>query len=159
MSTRNKPLDTRDLEPDKPRVFDVPSTGDLDRSEFIDIPEPADTFHMKEWNELEMFMNEKVVVEIAAGSEKNCEQVFELRCGNVNQFIVRGERQTIKRKFLELLARAKPDSISTPEYIDGSGNRATRIVKNSALRYPFQVIFDPNPRGRTWLDQILKEPS
>jgi hypothetical protein len=158
MSTRNKSYDATELDPGKTRKFDVPSVGDLDRAAFIEVPEPADTFHMENWLELEHFMNEEVVVEVVKG-DKNSEQTFELRCGNVCQFIVRGTRQKIKRKFLELLARAKPDSISTPEFVDASGNRATRIEKTNSLRYPFQVVLDANPRGREWLDRILSEPS
>jgi len=151
-----KQFDASNVDVSRARKFDVPSVGDLDRDSFIEVPEPSDTFHMASWLELEAFMNEQVLVEVHKG-DKNSEQTFELRCGNVSQFIVRGRRQTIKRKFLELLARAKPDTISTPEYVDGAGNKGTRIVKTDSLRYPFSVVSDPNPRGYVWLEQVLNE--
>jgi hypothetical protein len=158
MTVKSKSYDARELDPGKTRSFDIPSTGDIDRESFIEIPEAVDTFHMKNWLDLEAFMNEQVVVEVVKGG-KDSEQTFELRCGNVTQFIVPGTRQKIKRKFLELLARAKPDTIATPEYTDSTGGRASRIEKSNSLRYPFQVVFDPNPQGRVWLEKVLGEPS
>ena len=31
-----------------------------------------------------------------------------------------------------------------------------RVNKRSALRYPFSVVHDANPRGRTWLREAMR---
>lgn len=103
------------------------------------------------------FNEELVTVQILDTDNPNAEQVVNLGINGVNQFIFRGHEQTIKRKFLEQLSRAKTENISTPEYTDAQGNRATKIVKSQGLKYPFRVVKDDNPLGARWLEGILKQ--
>lgn len=76
--------------------------------------------------------------------------------GKVQRFI-RGREQDVKRKYVEVLARAKKTAYSQSKVKDGNGDDA--IVNNpmTALKYPFSVLRDPNPRGASWLKNVLAE--
>ena len=63
---------------------------------------------------------------------------------------------TTKRKYVEVLARAKQESIQTRvvKHEDHEDNFADRYTN---LKYPFSVISDPSRRGAEWLTRILSE--
>lgn len=103
------------------------------------------------------FMEEKVEVMVHESTDENAENPVQVACNGVNQFFFRGQAQVAKRKFVEILARAKATAISTKEVVHADGVRTTRIDKHSALKYPFSVIRDDNPRGPAWLKSILSE--
>lgn len=104
------------------------------------------------------FMNEQVLIRILPSAEKDAEQVIDTYNDGIPQRFVRGHWTVVKRKFAEVLARSKPFGVSTPEAIDGNGNRTTRIDVNHGLRYPFEMR-DTNPHGRgpAWLQAVLQE--
>ena len=66
--------------------------------------------------------------------------------------------QTLKmaRKYVEVLAQAKPINYRTVETLDSEGYKTTVLRSTTALRYPFQVLSDPNPRGARWLSEMLR---
>lgn len=102
------------------------------------------------------FMEERVMVRIMPTAEKNAEQIIDIYNGGVLQMFVRGEWVICKRKYVEVLARAKPFSVATPEVRDGAGGRTTSITTTTGLRYPFEMQ-DRNPHGEPWLRGILAE--
>lgn len=104
------------------------------------------------------FMNELVTVHIHDTSEKNADPVFEIQVNGEKEFFIRGQKKTIKRYFAEGLARAKPVSYRNEEYTTSEGVRAVRWPSNRGLRYPFDVVEDRNPRGRSWLNSVLAQP-
>lgn len=102
------------------------------------------------------FMEERVLVRVLPSAEKNAEMVVDTYNDGIVQRFIRGEWVIAKRKFVEVLARAKPFGVQTPEIVDGNGDRATRIDTHVGLRYPFEMK-DKNPRGQGWLQSILQE--
>ena len=74
-----------------------------------------------------------------------------------SQYFVRGKHQTVKRKFVEILARCKKTTFSNEMYQDGAGADAYRWPSHTALMFPFSVISDPHPRGGDWLKGLLRE--
>lgn len=60
------------------------------------------------------------------------------------------------RKYVEVLAQAKPINYRTVETLDSEGYKTTVLRGTTALRYPFQVLRDPNPRGPRWLAEMLR---
>lgn len=74
-----------------------------------------------------------------------------------HQLFVRGFDITCPRKFVAVLARARPVGFGNVEYVDGDGVRHIKWPKRTAQRYPFQVVRDDNPNGSAWLRQILQE--
>lgn len=103
------------------------------------------------------FAEEKVDVIVHESTDPAAENIVEVFNNGVRQNFIRGQVQTVKRKFVEVLARAKSTGIQTQEYADNVGDRGVRIIRHSALRYPFSVMSDPSPKGAAWLKGILAE--
>jgi hypothetical protein len=103
------------------------------------------------------FAEEKVTVMIHEDTDPNAENPVQVAVNGTNQFFFRGQPQDVKRKYVEVLARCKRTRISTPEITDGSGARTNVVRQSSSLRYPFSVMYDPNPRGAVWLKNIMTE--
>lgn len=152
-----KPIDTRNHKIGQDQSFDIPSVGSIDRDDFIDQFEIVGNGDGMDKAEMLSFMDENLSIRLMETTEPNAAQLVQVACNGVNQFLMRGKVQNVKRKFVEILARARTTNLSTPEYIDSNGNRATRIVKSAGLTYPFQVISDRNPKGAAWLEKILSE--
>ena len=102
------------------------------------------------------FFNEQVLVRVMPSAAKDDEQVIDVYNDGIPQRFIRGHWIIAKRKFVEVLARAKPFGVSTPEIIDGNGNRTTAINVAHGMRYPFEMR-DSNPRGAGWLQSVLQE--
>jgi hypothetical protein len=154
---KNNQFDSRNAQVGQNQSFDIPPTGALDRDDFIDQFEIVDQGNGMDKAEMLAFMEEPVQVRLMDTTEPNAAQIVQFSVNGVSQFMIRGKVQTIKRKFLEVMARAKTMALSTPEILDSNGNRTTRIVKSYGSTYPFQVISDRNPKGAQWLEKILSE--
>ncbi len=60
-----------------------------------------------------------------------------------------------KRKFVEVLARSKSDSIKT-NHDDATVDRPRNTVtRRTSANYPLSIIHDANPRGHEWLSRIM----
>ena len=143
--------DNETIGQDKPR--DMPSTGPAR----IDAPE-IEVVAGPRWNEkaaMEAFLNEPVDVVVHETTDQNAEQIIQVACNGRNQYFMRGVVQTVKRKFVGVLANAKRTRFSQQTYKDANGNDAIRNVPHTALAYPFDVREDKNPNGRAWLKQLL----
>lgn len=138
---------------DNPR--DMPVTGDAMLSDAV--IEPVYGPDWKTKAEALAFMEESVDVMVHPSTDRNAEPIVELWCNGRSQFFARNQLQTVKRKFVEVLARARTTAYTQERYRDGNGNDAIRNIPHTALRYPFSVMHDPNPRGRAWLQKVLAE--
>ena len=156
MAYKKPVADTDELDLGMTQEFVIPSVGKLDRTEFRDEFESVDTPNWKELAKTTAFYEDEVEVVISDTDAPNAEQIIQLSVNGTNQFLIRGVPQIIKRKFVEVLAHAQPENLSTPEFIDPNGNRATKVVKTRGLKYPFRVLRDSSPDGRRWLESILK---
>lgn len=66
-----------------------------------------------------------------------------------------GQMLTIKRKYVEVLARAKSDSVRT-QHDDGNVDRPRNtLTRRSSANYPMSIIHDPNPKGHEWMSRIM----
>lgn len=155
-ATKPKPIDTREhkIGQDKaPR--DLPSTGDARLTPTIIEPVEGPDWETKA--ETLAFMEETVEVMVAESTDKNDEVIVEVFNGGRAQRFIRGQSQTVKRKFIEVLARAKQTRYRQESYKAHDGSDAIRNIPVTALRYPFQIMHDPNPKGRDWLKRVLSE--
>jgi hypothetical protein len=100
------------------------------------------------------FAEELVEVTLAESTDPNAEPYVEVWVNGVHQGFWRGQTVKCKRKYLEVLARSQPTSITTTEIMNSMGEREVRIDKRTATKYPFSVI-DPNPKGRDWLRSVM----
>jgi hypothetical protein len=129
------------------------STGDVERVDsIIEVNNEIDMNYAAEL----AFMEEEVEVRVEESTDPNAEPVVSVFNNGIAQYFVRGQTQRVKRKFVEVLARAKQTSVSTVEDRN-TGNVA--IKRNTSIRYPFSMTRDDNPKGYAWLRGILSEPS
>lgn len=140
----------------------LPATGDVDLDELRDLLNaPANTdvrsedFH--DHAETLSFMEDEMLVRVEESTNPSDEKFVEVFCNGTPQRFLRGHWIKTRRKFVEILARAKPFNVMTPEVTDANGDKTTSIITNTAIRYPFQVNADPSPRGKAWLNAILQE--
>jgi len=106
----------------------------------------------------EVFMNEQVTIMVHSTTDENQPPQVIVNCNGMNQPIIRGYPTTIKRKYVEILARMKETKYSqvtrnpaAPDQID--------MVARHGLSYPFDLVEDKNPRGRAWLNNVMAEPA
>ena len=106
-----------------------------------------------------MFMAEPVTVEIHEVADEHAEQGFVIMVNGENEVFRRGEIKTVKRYFVEGLARARKTGYRNVEQINPhTGVREFVYPSMTGLRYPFSVTDDRNPRGRDWLKHTLRQP-
>lgn len=138
------------------RHLDVPVTGSIENiirtDQQIDIVDgPA----LGEYTDKLAFNEEPVEVIVHESTDPNSAPLVDLYVNGRVQRFIRGQAQTVKRKYVEVLARAKQTGIRTSVAMDHAGNPVNRIERHTALRYPFSVQHDPNPKGRDWLRKLL----
>ncbi len=68
-----------------------------------------------------------------------------------------GEAVTTRRKYVEVLARAKPDSVQTNVIERDNEDPQNMLQRFTSVKHPFSVIRDADPRGADWLTRILQE--
>ncbi|NUX58655.1 hypothetical protein [Paraburkholderia youngii] len=107
---------------------------------------------------LEAFMHETVVIIIAEDSDEEALPVVTLCVNGTTQPIFRGVPTPVKRKYVEALARAK-ETKYRQSLSDPNDPASITMVPRTALAYPFSVESDPNPNGRAWLRELLKQPA
>ena len=107
--------------------------------------------------ELESFMNEKLLIEVHPTTEDGSLEVICPNVNGVNQPIIRGKSQLVKRKFVEDLARTRTTKY-VQKVMDPSRPENIQMEERTVLSYPFAVMKDTNPLGYDWLKNILAQP-
>lgn len=155
-STRND-VDVDASHVKQPAPRDMKSTGpaleSLDPPEIVVTDRPID----KSKAGMLAFMEEELVVQVHETTDVTDDPVPCVTNDGVNQFFIRGQEQTVKRKFVEVLARAKKTTYTQQLAKDSAGNDFYRNVPHTVPRYPFTVMHDPNPRGAAWLKALRAE--
>lgn len=147
------PMNTK-IGQDQTKVISKEGKAEIVEESSIDVMKPQDLGNVVE---LEKFMQEPVEVLVYEPFEAGQERVVQLAVNGRNQFVIRGVSQMIKRKYVEVLARARKVNVSADGYKDPTGEAKNSVRISSGLQYPFQVIMDKNPKGPSWLKQILAE--
>lgn len=151
-----KRIDTTDLDVGQATHIDIPGEGLLDRSQLREEGvEIVPGIGMDDYAKELAFMEELVDVEVHESTDPNASPIEDVYCNGVVQRFVRGQVQTVKRKYVQVLAGARQVAMRTETKVDGEGV-VNRLHKHSALRYPFSVMRDDNPRGRAWLKRALQ---
>lgn len=148
-------IDSTDLHVGQGKPREMPSTGEAHIAP-MEI-EPVDGLNWQKKADTLAFFEESVEVMVHESTDKNAEVVVELWNNGRAQRFIRGIPVVVKRKFVDILARCKHTSYSQEKYQDNSGNDSIRNVPRTAVRYPFSVTQDNNPKGRDWLKKTLAE--
>ena len=110
----------------------------------------------------ELAFNEELVeIMVMPSSDENDPSLVTLSVNGVSQYVLAGEPIKIKRKFVEVLARAKGTKYRqiVKRNEGGSGDVTNRMIPRVALRHNFTVISDANPKGAVWLRELLNDPT
>jgi hypothetical protein len=103
------------------------------------------------------FMEDAITVHIHSTTNKEDEQIFEFFNNGRREVFRRNEQKTVKRYFVDMLARAKTTTYTQDTITDAQGVKQIKNIPSTGLRYPFSVVNDPHPRGREWLTSVLAE--
>lgn len=103
------------------------------------------------------FMEEPVTIVVMSSGDQNEVDLVQVAVNGVTQFIKRDQPITVKRKYVERLARCKKTDFNQT-LDDRMGEAMNTLQRRHSLRFPFSVIQDANPKGAGWLKQILTEP-
>lgn len=106
----------------------------------------------------EAFMNEQVLIMVHSTTDENQSPHVLVNCNGTNQPIIRGVPTTVRRKYLEILARMK-ETRYTQMTPNPAAPDLTEMRARHGLAYPFDLIEDKNPKGRAWLNNVLAEPA
>jgi hypothetical protein len=132
-------------------------TVDGSKHEVIDdqsIETPATTEFGREMDD-EAFMNELVEVEMQTTTDENAPSHIILSVNGTTQPLLRGVPTTIKRKYVEVLARCKESKYSQRTSNPNEPDRI-EMIGRTALAYPYQILRD-SPKGLAWHRAVLAE--
>jgi hypothetical protein len=107
------------------------------------------------------FNEEVLTIQLHGTTDPNAEPMVFLAVNGVGAgpngipWLPRDKPIAIKRKFVERLCRARPVAYGNVEKTNELGERYIDYPKTSALKYPFSVIEDKNPKGGKWLSDLL----
>jgi hypothetical protein len=152
-------MDTNDMEIGQFAERLIHAVGDA--RDAIDAPQPIlvqDKHYGPDKMRELAFMEEEIEVMVHDTDDPVKQPIPMVINDGIRQSFIRNQNLTVKRKFLEVLARCKTTTYSNQRYFDGDGNEAYKVVPHTTLMYPFQVINDPSPRGGEWLQRIQMEP-
>lgn len=153
-STRHD-LDTTDhqIGQDAPRILRAtgPAEDSLDAAQVEPIEKPLTQDKVA----LLAFMEEVLTVVVHDTTNPAEEDIVEVWNGGIVQRFPRGVEHKVRRKYVEVLARAKHTRYTQRKLPDNAGYEN---VPHTALRYPFTVVSDPSgDKGKAWLKAILQE--
>lgn len=132
----------------------IPATG---KAEVISESELVVTTNLeKNYADQLAFLEEPVEIMVAEPQDEKESNLVQLFVQGRSQMIIPGQPIVIKRKYLEVLARAKQIRYKPVVKInDLTGAPVNMMIPRLVLRYNFSVIQDKNPKGAEWLRRIL----
>ena len=140
-----------------PKV-NIPVTGDARKEPEGDIEIIRAEALKKEKLDNLAFMEQQLEIIILPTTDKLASPIVELWVNSIPQRLVRNRKQLVKRKYVEVLARAKPVSYDGRVHRDPDGEVHNQMIPTSNLQHPFQVLHDPaGARGAAWLQEVLAQ--
>lgn len=155
---------THDVSPKARQGFDLDTLakGGSD----IEVIQPGKDFQQLVENEA--FMHDLLEVRFHETGDPNAPKMIEVGVGiagidgsagkDVRKAYMRGQIYQIPRFVVEVLAHAKVTSLVQKQGPSGRPDDIVNVEKH-AFYYPFEVIRDPNPKGRAWLEKVLADPA
>lgn len=161
---RRAEVHTSDMDLGTSPPIDFESTGPLERGEtIVPIDKPIENDYLAALK----FAEDPVTILITQGSEEFAPWSVPLWVnGKGAEVLMRGSwvelgylpvghEVVTRRKYVEVLARMRPDSIKTEVIERVNEDPLNRINRSTRLQNQFSVIEDKNPRGREWLKQLM----
>ena len=147
---------------------------DLDVDELIanresETIEQVQGFVSKKFVEDLAFMEEPLTIRLERSTERFAASVVQCWAGGKGAeiftngkwmevgFIPVGQVLVTKRKYVEVLARAKLDSVQTSVLQRDGEDPSNMIQRFTSVKHPFSVIKDKSPNGADWLTRLMAE--
>lgn len=154
-TTRRKSIDVTEA-PQNHK--DILLSLDSDEAPIQEIEPVTDMAHFDEHAAREAFYNEPVTIFLYEGQANDVPFVQM----NINgesplpgsDYLVRGKEHTVKRKFVEVLANMRPVTYTQP-YKGSNSDLENYYKPNVAVRFPFSVVHDANPKGVNWIKGLM----
>lgn len=105
------------------------------------------------------FQEELVTIRIHRGREKYAPTTVDLHVNGKSIWVPVERDVRIKRKFVEVLARAQPIDVRTESgAIEGDEGAATinKVHRSQTPNYAFSVLGAQSARERQWLDSLIR---
>lgn len=167
VSRGKRELNTGDMEVGQRPDILLTGTGPISRAaeeiEALDQPLHSD------YAQALLFMEEPVAIRLEPTGQENAPR--QIACyvnGRPAELLINGkwlpfgwipvgQIVVTRRKYVEVLARAKPDTVRT-EVVEIPGQDPMNLVKrNTSTRCPLSIIKDNNPLGAEWITRIIAE--
>ena len=138
------------------------------RDDLLDEIVVAPEVLQKEYAEALAFAETPVTIRVERSSEKFAPNVIDVWCnGKGTEVVISGRwvetkviqigiPVTVKRKYVEILARSKITSINTVSGKIDERSEKNEIERFTSSRAPFSVIEDKDPRGAQWLTNLVR---
>ena len=140
--------------------IEIPLDGVVKREDLVAEVEPVHNLaDFDQKAQMLAFLEEPVEIFLHESTNPNEEPVVFLQVSGEpaqpgNPYLIRGKQYTVKRKFVEQLVRAKTVSYSQP-FKGELNDNVNSMRPHIAMRYPFSVVRDANPKGGKWLSQLM----
>lgn len=151
----SRPISTENLAIQGMDVLDLtaasvmPATGVIESVENGALPETQ--------AERLAFMEEPIVIRLEPSHERNAPKTAQVSVNGDTKWVPVGVPVMLRRKHVEVLARAQPFGVQTETGTAMEANPHNRVVKTPYRRHPFTVLRDDNPRGAAWLNKVTYE--
>lgn len=122
----------------------------------------------KDWADALLFNEEPVTIRLEPSTDKHAAAAFPVWCNGKGcevfqagqwmeiGYLPVGRPLTIKRKYLEIIIRAKVDNIEA-DFIERMNQDPQNVVRRrTAAVHSFSVLEDRNPKGGAWLSEMLR---
>ena len=107
----------------------------------------------------EAFMNEAIQIRLATTTDPNAppRAIVTVNDARNRAVIERGRPMWVKRLHVEVLARMRETRYTQPTRNMAEPEHGNLLIPHQAQCYPFEVLSDPSPYGRAWLERVLAE--
>jgi len=106
---------------------------------------------------LAAFMEDVLTIEVVLDETEGAIPTICPEVNSVKQYIIRGQKQKVKRKYVEALARSRITK-QVQKWENPNDPSNIRMIPVTTLTAQFLVHHDPHPDGREWLKNILAQP-
>lgn len=122
----------------------------------------------KDYADALAFMEEPVTIRLEPSSDKNAAMAFPVWCNGkaaeVHQngrwdeigYLPVGRPLTVKRKTLEIIIRAKTDTIHTEIRHMDAERPENAVQRFTSAVHSFSILEDRNPRGPAWVQEMRR---
>lgn len=116
---------------------------------------PVGEREFKDVVEAEAFMQDQIVIRIHPTGDVNAPPVVPVGCNGEVVWLPRGRPVSIPRKFIESLARYET-GYATQRAMDPNADEGMVQRTRANQPYPFTVVRDNHPKGRAWLERVMR---